>query len=155
MRHVVVVRRKLCFDAGDREEAADANIEAFFYWEIKIQVFENRIEAILTVKQQQLLAEVTFRRREAVVDSIEPGEMKSPVEVRVLHRVGQAFDIDDGLIEFYLVWEDVVRHRKVIVARRTEVNARSDPPIDLGSAVLKFECRHQGVSISVWCTDVG
>jgi hypothetical protein len=74
-----------------------------------------------SVGQQQLLAEVPLRRREAIVDTIESRHMVSIIEVCVLHGVGEAFDVYDCLIEFDLVRKNVVSDREVVLRRRAEI----------------------------------
>ena len=106
--HVVIVRRQLCFDSWNREEAANSNVEAIFNRKVEVEILQNRIEAVLFVGLQELLAEVALRGRESIVDTIETRHMVSPVEMAGLHCVGEAFDVYDRLIEFDLVGKNVV-----------------------------------------------
>ena len=99
MAHVVVVGSELGLDTGDGEETAHADVEALQDREVKVDVFEDRVEAVATVNKQQLLAEVALGGGEAVVVSVEAGEVEAEVEVRVLHGVREALDVDDGLVE--------------------------------------------------------
>ena len=115
MRHVVIVRRQLRFDPRNREEPSNSDVEAIFDREIKVDVLEDRIKAILFIGRQELLAEVALRGREAIVDPEESGYVISPIEMVGLHGVRKAFDVYDRLIEFDLVGKNVVGDRKIVL----------------------------------------
>ena len=142
VRHVVIVRRQLCFDSRDREEPANSNVEAIFDREVEVEILQNRIEAVLFVGLQELLAEVALRGREAIVDTVESRHVVSPVEMGVLHCVGEAFDIYDRLVEFDLVGKNVVGDREVILCRGAEIEAAGDPSVHFRAAVFEVQCRH-------------
>ena len=61
-------------------------------------------------------ADVSLCRRKAVVDAVERSEVIPPVEVIVLHGVRQALDVYNRLVDFDLVRENVVGHRKIVCA---------------------------------------
>jgi hypothetical protein len=71
VRHVVIVRRQLRFDSWNREEPANSNVEAIFDREVEVEILQNRIEAVLFVGLQELLAEVALRGREAIAGTKE------------------------------------------------------------------------------------
>jgi hypothetical protein len=50
VRHVVVVRRQLRFDPGNREESADSDVQAVLDRKVEVNILEDRIEPILAVK---------------------------------------------------------------------------------------------------------
>ena len=145
----------MCFDSRNREEPANPNVEAIFNREVEVEILQNRIEAVLFVGLQELLAEVALRGREAIVDTVESRHMVSPVEMAGLHCVGEAFDAYDRLIEFDLVGKNVVGDREGILGRGAEIEAAREPSVDYCAAVLEIERRHQGISIAIGCADVG
>ena len=63
---------------------------------------------------QQLLTTISFRSCEPVVDAVEPCNMKTPIKVRLLLRIWQALDIQDGLIHLNSIGKDVVGNREVV-----------------------------------------
>src|SRR4030081_716854 len=114
MRHVVVVGSKLSFDSGNREEAPYADIQPFLNREIKVHVFKDRIESILAIELEKLLAEIVLGRGEPIVRAVEGCEVIAEIKVILLHRVGQTLDVNNSLVQPNLVGKDVVRERKVI-----------------------------------------
>ena len=96
------------FDPRNREEPAKSDVKAIFDRKVEIEVLQNWVKTILFIRQQELLAEIALRSREAIVDAVESGHMVSPVEVGVLYGVGEALDVYDCLIEFDLVGKNVV-----------------------------------------------
>ncbi len=89
-----------------------------------------------------MLAEVTLCGRKAIVDAFERSEMEAPVEMIVLHSIGQAFDVYNRLIQFDLVWEDVIGDWEVILPRSAEIYAGRNPSVDFHAAVVESERRH-------------
>ena len=57
---------------------------------------------------EQLLAEVAVVGGEAIAGADKPAEMKAPIDVVGLDGVWQAFDVENGLVEFDAVGKDVV-----------------------------------------------
>ena len=158
----IVIRRQLRFDARHGKKAPGPNVHSIGDLRyVQIDVLQHGIESILAILLQQLLTEVAFIHRKAVAGSVEGAQMKSPVYVVCLHGVGQAFDIEHGLIQLNPVGVDVVRRREIRVGRGAEVEAPFEPAIHLDPAVLpslairsRVEGLHERRHVGVGCPDV-
>ena len=78
-------------------------------------------------------------------------EMESPIDVVGLHAVGHAFDIEDGLVEFDPVGEDVIGGREIRAVRGAEIETAFEPAVDFDPAVfpsLAVRRRRRGPAMS-------
>jgi len=145
----VVVGRKLRFDSRHRKKTADADVETLLHRKVQVGILKNRVESVSPILLQQLLAEVVLRSRKAIVDAEESSDVIAKVEVFVLNSIGQAFDINDRLIQLDRLRKDIVSYRKVVPFRRTHVKAGRNPSIDFRSLILQLERSHQWVDIAI------
>ncbi len=100
----IIVRRQLRFDVGHRDEAAQAEQEAFRdVWDVQLTIHHRKVVSVNQVVAEQLIARQSIRGRVAIVLPVYSGNPEAPVDVVGLHCIGQAFDIDHGLIELHRV----------------------------------------------------
>jgi hypothetical protein len=88
---------------------------------------------------EQLPAEQAIRRGVAIVDAVKGREAEPPIEVIVLHGVGQPFDIDHGLIELDGVGRVVICGRRVAARSHlvgADIAPRRDPAVDLDMGIV-------------------
>ena len=143
MAEHVVIRRKLCLNRGYGDEAAGPDIHPLGNMgDIDVDIFKDRVETVLTVVHQQLAAEIPFVGGESVVGSVKRGQMVADIHMLRLHRVGQAFHVNNKLIHLEAVGVDVIGLGIVAVCRSAEVYGRLDPSIDLGAAARTIPRSH-------------
>ena len=150
MAEHVVVGCELRLNAGYRDVPACPDVHALCDMrEIDVDVLEDWIESILAIVIDQLRAEITFVSRETIVRSEERREMKTPIYVIALHRVGEPFNVDNKLIELNRIRERIIGDRCVSATRSAEVEGRLNPPVDLGTAPGSVDRRHQWINVGV------
>src|SRR5271168_3932822 len=98
MRVGVVVWRQLCLNVRNRDEATDSYIETLHYWEVQVHILHREVIAVDEVVVEKLIAEQAVRRRVAIIRAIDAREAEAPIEMIILHGIGQTLDVDDGLI---------------------------------------------------------
>ena len=101
--------------------------------EVDVEVFEGGVEAVLAIVDEELVAEVALVGGVAVVGAVEGGEVEAPVDVVALDGVGEALDVEDGLVEFEAVGVEVVAFGRVAAAGGAAVYGGVEPAVDLGS----------------------
>jgi|ERR1700723_111461 len=94
---------------------------------------------------QPLLAEISFRRGETVVETPQAGKAKSPIEMIGLHSVRLALNVEHFLIGFDRVRHFIVSRGEIVVPPRRRIHSSSrsaeaspdiQPAVDLNRAVL-------------------
>ncbi len=131
----VVVGGQLRLDVRHRDEAPDAHHQPFRdLREERFAVEHREVHAVGLVLAQQLVAQQPVGRGVAVVRAVDGGDAHAPVHVVLLDGIGQAFQVDDGLVELRRVGRVVVRGRRVAARLRlagAEVGAGVHPAVDL------------------------
>ena len=111
-----IVRRELRFDVGLGDDAANPHIHSLEnVRNIKIDVQHRHIEAVIIVVLEKLIAKEAARNHESVIEPIDPGDAKSPVDVISLELVRHALDVENELVLLEAVWTQVVNQRKICV----------------------------------------
>ena len=103
-----------------------------------LAIGHRHIVAVVGVVLQELAAPQAVSCRVAIVLAVDRGDAEAPVDVILLHGVGQALEIDDGLIERDGVGIVEIRCRPVAAANRfvRDVAAHVDPAVDLEVVVV-------------------
>ncbi len=145
----VVVRRQLRLDVGHRDEAADPHHQALGHLRNEDFAIEHReVDAVGLVVAQQLVAHQPIRRGVSVVRAVDRGDSHAPVDMILLHGVGQALQIDDGLVELDGVGRVVVGRGRVAARldlAGAQVAAGVDPAVDL-QVVVAHPLAERGVA---------
>src|ERR1700733_7406849 len=98
VRHVVVVGSQLRLNTRHGEEASHTNVQPLLDRKIQVNVFEDRIESILAIEFEELLAKIVFGCREPIVRAVEGGKVIAEIEVILLHRIGQTLHVNNSLV---------------------------------------------------------
>ena len=104
---------------------------------------------------QQLAAPVALPRCIAIVGAVERGEVVSPVDVILLHGIGQTLGVEDELIQLEAVGVNIVRLGRIAVAGGAEVQRWIEPSVELGAAAGLVDGGHQRIAVAVGLADDG
>lgn len=89
--------------------------------DVQVEVLQHRIEPVLTILFQQLLAEIALVRRKAVAGAEQTADVEAPVHIPGLHGVRYALDVQYGLVELDPVGVDVIGRWVVRVVGRAQI----------------------------------
>ena len=134
----VVVRRQLGLDIRNGDEAAKANVQPQHYRKVEVDIGHRKVDAVDAVFIEQLPAEQAIGRGVTIIDPVQGRKAEAPIEVIVLNRVGQAFDIDHGLVELERIGRVVVGGRRIAARLHrvgAEIGCRRDPAVDLNVGI--------------------
>src|SRR5690242_16160048 len=82
MSHQIVTGGQLCFDVGRRDEPTDFyNHPLSNPWHIDLSVEQERVISIELIAVEQLTIENSFSRSIAIVNSVQIGDVKPPIEM--------------------------------------------------------------------------
>src|ERR1700723_3675885 len=98
---------------------------------------------------EELAAAVTLSGCVAIVSAVESGQVISPIDVILLHGIGQSFSVKDELIQFEAVRINIIRLGRVAVSRGAEIQRRIEPSIELGAAPGSIDGAHQRIAVAV------
>src|SRR5262249_5211578 len=133
----IVIGGQLRFDIRQRNIASDSHVQSIGdFWEIKVCVDHYGVESVGPVLCQKLVAENTHGGSEAIIQPINAGDAKPPVEMIFLNRVDKSLDIQCSLIELKGIWYLVISRRQIPIgaefsARGAYVEACVYPAVDL------------------------
>ena len=130
----VVVRRELRLDVRDRDEAADTNQHAVRDPRNEdLAIGHRQVVAIVRILVQKLIAPKSEGRGVAIVLAVDRRQSEAPVDVILLHGVGEPFDIQHRLVELHRIGVVVIGRRRVTATNRVgrQVSAGVNPAIDL------------------------
>ena len=141
MRVHEIVGRELRLDVRQRDEATETQQQAFSHERsVDLAVHHREVVAVDQVVVEQLIARETIGGGVAVVLAVHRGKSEAPVDVILLHRIGQPLDVDDGLIELHGIRRIHVGGRPVAARLHgvgADVAAEIDPPVDLDVGLVQ------------------
>jgi hypothetical protein len=105
-----VIGRKLGLDVRDRDVAADADLQPFKHFrEPEIDVHHGKVITFPIVFAVELPARDAIGIGVAVILAVDGGEPEAPIEMIGLDRIGQAVNVEHGLIELAHIGVDGMR----------------------------------------------
>src|SRR6266480_2532648 len=111
-----MVRRELRFNVRFGNDATDTYIHSpENLRNVDVEIDHRHIEAVIIVVLEKLIAKEAARNHESVIEPIDPGDAKSPVDVISLELVRHALDVENELVLLEAVWTQVVNQRKICV----------------------------------------
>src|SRR5271166_1638908 len=79
--------------------------------------------------------------------------MESPVDMILLHGIGQTFGVKNELIQLEAIGVDIVRFRRVAVRGGAEVQRGVEPSVELGAALRSIDRSHQRIAVGIGFSD--
>ncbi len=138
-----IVRRELRFNVRLGNNATDAHIHSLENLRnVDVEVDHRRIEAVIVVVLEQLITEQSAGNHEAIIESVNAGDAKAPVDMVCLEFVRHAFDVENELILLETIRPQIVDEWKIrvrpafCIRRSAHVPGKVFPPVNLDQALL-------------------
>src|SRR5207244_9717042 len=104
------------FNVRLRNNATDAHIHSLENLRnVDVEVDHRHIEAVIVVVLEQLITEQSAGNHEAIIESVNAGDAKAPVDMVSLELVRYAFDVENKLILLETIRPQIVDEWKIRV----------------------------------------
>ena len=148
-----IVRRELRFNVRLGNNATDAHIHSpENLRNVDVEVDHRHIEAVIVVLLEQLITEQSAGNHEAIIESVNAGDAKAPVDMVCLEFVRHSFDVENELILLETIRPQIVDEWKIrvrpafCIRRSAHVPGKVFPPVNLDPALLPCFAIRSGVN---------